>query len=607
MWRNAASSPRGRGRRGWRPAKDSWARRYRQPTNFAGAPAEAATQTPACFTGGRSGGRGKAKKIRKGTPRFDTRRSPLRHTSLDRGQRAAAGSGIYVAYRSEINATIHLLPCSPGALPSRPVRVANSLLRAVLQKKESRDPASVFEGTPREVVSDEYTCRILVYLAALLRNLTQLCCACGLLDHHIVSLMSDFKSANGSTGLVWKMAKKRMVEGRPARQVCTVASVTGPAAAGGRSRGGDKLVAVHMPKRVCVVDLELARIRQLLAGKAGEPVILEFLRAAEVCPSEEALLSPSFGRPRNTFTTRLIREPIVDYKFVERSHTVGVKPIEDLYAERKLAVELDRAYEERARDAAAKNERRQKRLESKATRKEKLIEHAEEVRRENAAQEQAEFEAQVAKAREKVDAKKAIAAAKASALLAVLQSPTSDSMMHTTELYLNDAGMICLPPFLRQLTSLTCLHLSNNRLGELPAWLGDLTNLETLALGNNQLRELPTEMSLQTCLKHLDVRLNLPFSTPPQMLFDQCPPSKLCTGYIVPSLLLDWLRLCHGSFEDEEEDSQEEEERENKFASAGESDVPPAASAAYFHIRQPSTDTSTPRCTVLPTDGEGGS
>lgn len=123
-------------------------------------------------------------------------------------------------------------------------------------------------------------------------------------------------------------------------QAITVASVTGPAAAEGRSRGGDKLVAIYLPRldaanrdggeaagptssktatrvastRVCVVDADLARVRQLLQGKSGEPVLLEFLRAAEVCPSDEALVSASYGRPRNTFTVRIVRSPIVDYK-----------------------------------------------------------------------------------------------------------------------------------------------------------------------------------------------------------------------------------------------------------------------------------------------------
>ena len=59
--------------------------------------------------------------------------------------------------------------------------------------------------------------------------------------------MSDNRCANGSTGIVWKVARKKLVDARPARSVCTVASFTGPAAVEGRIRGGDKLVAIFRP------------------------------------------------------------------------------------------------------------------------------------------------------------------------------------------------------------------------------------------------------------------------------------------------------------------------------------------------------------------------
>ncbi len=148
--------------------------------------------------------------------------------------------------------------------------------------------------------------------------------------------MSDNRFATGTTGIVWKAARKRLVDARPARVVATVAAVTGPAAAEGRVRGGDKLVAVFRPAtdgdapkehgssdaspakgaqrrcalRVCVVDSDLARVRQLLEGKAGDSVVLEFLRAAECCPSDAALEEPHYRKPRNTFTVRLRLEPM---------------------------------------------------------------------------------------------------------------------------------------------------------------------------------------------------------------------------------------------------------------------------------------------------------
>jgi hypothetical protein len=148
--------------------------------------------------------------------------------------------------------------------------------------------------------------------------------------------MSDNRCATGTTGIVWKAARKRLVDARPARVVATVAAVTGPAAAEGRIRGGDKLVAVFRPAadgdvpkehgssdaspakaaqrrctvRVCVVDSDLARVRQLLEGRAGDSVVLEFLRAAECCPSDAALEEVHYRKPRNTFTVRLRLEPM---------------------------------------------------------------------------------------------------------------------------------------------------------------------------------------------------------------------------------------------------------------------------------------------------------
>ena len=370
-------------------------------------------------------------------------------------------------------------------------------------------------------------------------------------------------------------------------QAITVASVTGPAAAEGRSRSGDKLVAIYLPRpdaanrdggeaagqppysktatrgvasaRFCVVDADLARVRQLLQGKNGEPVVLEFLRAAEVCPSDEALVSASYGRPRNTFTVRIVRSPIVDYKGVERSSTVGLKRIEDHIAERRLKVEIERIERERASVLEAQQERHHLRLVAKNARKAQLVQHAEMVRKEREAEVQHAFDAEVAKKREKVDARQNLAQAQANALLAILRSPTLDSSADTACLYLNDMRLAAPPQHVRSMTALTMLHLSNNRIVALPAWIGELTNLVTLAVGNNQICELPTDMCLQTSLRHLDVRSNPPFKTPPQLLIHECPASD-CPGYINPAILLEWLRLCHGSSDNDEEESGDEDE-----------------------------------------------
>lgn len=220
------------------------------------------------------------------------------------------------------------------------------------------------------------------------------------------------RCANGSSGIVWKVARKKLVDARPARSVSTVASFTGPAALEGRIRGGDKLVAIFRPAaadgnadgvvpkehgsaspakaaqrllrgarerhsgrcavRVSVVDCGLAQVRELLQGRAGDLAVLEFLRAAECCPSDAALEAEDYGKPRNTFLVRLRLEPVIDFKGVERSATVGVKPIGDLYAERKLEIELDRACKAQAEMIRAKQERKALRHKAKVARQEQV-------------------------------------------------------------------------------------------------------------------------------------------------------------------------------------------------------------------------------------------
>ena len=63
----------------------------------------------------------------------------------------------------------------------------------------------------------------------------------------------------------------------------------------------------------------------------------------------------------------------IDFKCVERSATVGVKPIGDLYAERKLEMELDRAYNAQAEMVRAKQERKSLRYKAKIARMEQVV------------------------------------------------------------------------------------------------------------------------------------------------------------------------------------------------------------------------------------------
>jgi len=126
--------------------------------------------------------------------------------------------------------------------------------------------------------------------------------------------------------------------------------------------------------RMCVVDSDVAQVRKLLYGTAGEPVVLEFLRAAECCPCDAALTLANIGKPRNTFTVRLVREAVIDFKGVERS--VGVKPIQDMHAERKLQVALDKACSAQLALVEAKKDRTKKRYAAKLHRQEQVVRHA---------------------------------------------------------------------------------------------------------------------------------------------------------------------------------------------------------------------------------------
>ena len=433
--------------------------------------------------------------------------------------------------------------------------------------------------------------------------------------------MSDLQRANGAIGVVWKMGQKRLVQCQPARRVCTVASSTGPAAAEGRIRGGDKLVAIYRPQhtpaaapsaencskdapgdraaadtpkkatrslRVCVVGFEITRVRQLLEGKAGEPVVLEFLRAAECCPSEEALMSPNFGKARNTFTVRVIREPIVDFKYVERSQTVGIKPISDLFAERKLKIALQKARMEQASMLDAKKQRKAKRSEAKLARQDQLARLEEEMRLQEEEQKRLAHEAKVAKAREKVDAKQQIARARAAELRAALQLPSEsmDLLLELEEISLDNLQLSAIPEYIQSMSCLTCLHLSNNSINALPGWIGDLENLEQLALGNNKLRELPTEMCKLRNLQHLDVRMNPPFLTPPPNVWEMSPLSQKHAGYVDPSLVLTYLQMCHDDLVEIEGDQSDDSDAEDTMTNEDQGRSELGAKVVRRNIRQ---------------------
>jgi Leucine-rich repeat (LRR) protein len=85
------------------------------------------------------------------------------------------------------------------------------------------------------------------------------------------------------------------------------------------------------------------------------------------------------------------------------------------------------------------------------------------------------------------------------------------------ELYLIGKEIDNLPPEIGQLTNLTMLDLSLNRLSKLPPEIGQLTNLTRLYLRRNQLRELPPEIRQLTNLTTLDLGNNQISALPPQL------------------------------------------------------------------------------------------
>jgi Leucine-rich repeat (LRR) protein len=75
---------------------------------------------------------------------------------------------------------------------------------------------------------------------------------------------------------------------------------------------------------------------------------------------------------------------------------------------------------------------------------------------------------------------------------------------HHKTLDLSGRGLRELPPGIGQLTAVTTLNISNNRLAE----LCQLTSLQQLIAGNNQLAELPTRIGRLKRLRKLDISNN---------------------------------------------------------------------------------------------------
>ena len=77
-----------------------------------------------------------------------------------------------------------------------------------------------------------------------------------------------------------------------------------------------------------------------------------------------------------------------------------------------------------------------------------------------------------------------------------------------TSLDLSGNRLTELPEWLGNLTALTSLDLSGNGLTSLPEWLGNLTALTRLDLSGNQLTELPEWLGNLTALTSLDLIVN---------------------------------------------------------------------------------------------------
>ncbi|MCI5219777.1 MAG: GTP-binding protein, partial [Candidatus Electrothrix sp. LOE2] len=95
--------------------------------------------------------------------------------------------------------------------------------------------------------------------------------------------------------------------------------------------------------------------------------------------------------------------------------------------------------------------------------------------------------------------------------------PEIGQLTNLTKLVLWQNQLTSLPHEICRLTNLTTLYLFNNQLTSLPHEIGQLTNLTKLYLHSNQLNNLPPEICRLTNLRILDLGDNQLSSLPPEI------------------------------------------------------------------------------------------
>lgn len=95
--------------------------------------------------------------------------------------------------------------------------------------------------------------------------------------------------------------------------------------------------------------------------------------------------------------------------------------------------------------------------------------------------------------------------------------PQLFELTNLTALYSSDNKLIDLPPQIGQLKALTHLFLNSNHISDLPPQIGQLKALTYLLIDSNQLCDLPPEIGQLTALKVMYLSRNLLHSLPPQI------------------------------------------------------------------------------------------
>jgi hypothetical protein len=86
-----------------------------------------------------------------------------------------------------------------------------------------------------------------------------------------------------------------------------------------------------------------------------------------------------------------------------------------------------------------------------------------------------------------------------------------------------------VPKWLRNLTSITNLDLSDNSLTSVQEWSGNLTTLSTLNLSDNYLTSMPESLGNLTALTSLDLAINQLASVETSVWLSAWPcPAHLC-------------------------------------------------------------------------------